>query len=67
MKAVSINLQKVFEQTIRFRIPLFQRPYVWNEETEWIPIWDDIRLLADRHLRTGKTQPHFLVQRYSIS
>ena len=35
MKANSINLQRVFEQTIRYRIPLFQRPYVWDEQNNW--------------------------------
>jgi len=60
VKAGSINLQKLFEQTIRYRIPLFQRPYVWKEKENWRPIWDDLRSLAERLLRTGSTSPHFL-------
>lgn len=60
MKAGSINLQRVFEQTIRYRIPLFQRPYVWTEEDNWQPIWDDVRILAERYLRRGSAPPHFL-------
>lgn len=60
MKAGSINLQKIFEQTIRYRIPLFQRPYVWGERDNWKPIWDDVRGVAERLLRHGTTSPHFL-------
>jgi hypothetical protein len=60
MKAGSINLQKIFEQTIRYRVPLFQRPYVWDLEPNWEPLWDAIRVLAERHLRKGKTSPYFL-------
>ena len=60
MKAGSINLQKLFEQTIRYRIPLYQRPYVWEERVNWLPIWEDIRGLGERLLRTGSTSPHFL-------
>lgn len=60
MRANSITLQKIFEQTIRYRIPLFQRPYVWTEEDNWVPIWEDVRTLAERHLREGDAPPHFL-------
>ena len=27
----------IFGQPQRMRIPLFQRPYVWNEEQQWEP------------------------------
>lgn len=29
-------------------IPTFQRPYVWRMETQWEPLWEDIRNLAER-------------------
>ena len=60
MKANSINLQKIFEQTIRYRIPLFQRPYVWTEEENWQPVWEDVRILTERYLQRGDAPPHFL-------
>ena len=43
-------------------VPLFQRPYVWNEENQWDPLWNDVVRLADRVLsRPGdKHHPHFL-------
>src|SRR5580700_9989968 len=52
--------QMVFMQPQRLIVPLFQRPYVWNEDNQWEPLWGDVvaqRLLADAHARH---QPHFL-------
>src|SRR5258708_772808 len=54
--------QMVFMQPQRFVVPLFQRPYVWNEENQWQPLWDDVVRLAERVLNkpTEKHHPHFL-------
>lgn len=43
-------------------MPLFQRPYVWNREKQWEPLWEDISRMAERYLRTPsvKHHPHFL-------
>ena len=60
MQAGSKNLQRIFEQTIRYRIPLFQRPYVWNEEKNWEPLWDDIRSLVERNLAGSEGRTHFI-------
>jgi hypothetical protein len=52
----------VFMQPQRFVVPLFQRPYVWNEENQWDPLWDDVVRSADRVLTRplDKHHPHFL-------
>jgi len=60
MEANARNLERIFDQTIAYQIPLFQRPYVWNEEDNWLPLWEDIQLLLDRHLAAGRTHIHFL-------
>jgi hypothetical protein len=54
--------QMVFMQPQRFVVPLFQRPYVWNEENQWEPLWNDVARVAERVLKqpTGKHHPHFL-------
>ncbi len=54
--------QMVFMQPQRLVVPLFQRPYVWNEENQWEPLWDDVVRVADRVLSrpTDKHHPHFL-------
>lgn len=54
--------QMVFMQPQRLVVPLFQRPYVWNQENQWEPLWNDIVRVADRLLRAPQTKhyPHFL-------
>src|SRR5262245_4155292 len=54
--------QRVFMQPQRLIVPLFQRPYVWNEETQWEPLWSDVIRVADRVLAkpAGRHSPHFL-------
>lgn len=54
--------QMVFMQPQRLIVPLFQRPYVWNQETQWEPLWDDVSRVAERVLinPTDKHYPHFL-------
>jgi hypothetical protein len=57
------SLLQVFGAPARYTVPLFQRPYVWNRETEWEPLWDDISNLADRVLIADPNKPiagHFL-------
>ena len=54
--------QMVFMQPQRLVVPLFQRPYVWNEENQWEPLWNDVARVADRILSrpNDKHHPHFL-------
>jgi uncharacterized protein with ParB-like and HNH nuclease domain len=54
--------QLIFMQPQRLIVPLFQRPYVWNEKNQWEPLWDDLERLADRLLGEpqAKPFPHFL-------
>ena len=46
--------QLVFMQPQRLIVPLFQRPYVWNQENQWAPLWSDVSRLAERLLKTPK-------------
>ena len=54
--------QSVFMQPQRLIVPLFQRPYVWNRENQWGPLWRDVTRVAERLLAEpgSKHQPHFL-------
>lgn len=55
------NLSEILEQTIRLVAPLFQRPYVWNQDRNWEPLWLAIEGAANRrHTGADKIQPHFL-------
>lgn len=54
--------QAIFMQPQRLLVPLFQRPYVWNEELQWEPLWKDLERVANRVVGSPGTQqaPHFL-------
>jgi uncharacterized protein with ParB-like and HNH nuclease domain len=54
------SIKVIFEKDQRLVVPLFQRPYVWRQELQWEPLWEDIRGVAERHLRKDITKPHFL-------
>lgn len=45
MRSTNQPLCDLFERQRRYVVPLFQRAYVWNEEEQWQPLWQDI---ADR-------------------
>lgn len=63
MKADTLTPQSLFGQTVRYVVPLFQRPYVWNREDQWEPLWQDIRSVAERLEAAQGAQevpPHFL-------
>jgi hypothetical protein len=54
--------QMVFMQPQRLIVPLFQRPYVWNEDNQWEPLWADLLRVTQRLLDDpqGRHHPHFL-------
>ena len=62
MKTDVLTPQAIFNQPQRFSVPLFQRPYVWSQENQWEPLWEDVTRAADRMLKApnAKHQPHFL-------
>ena len=62
MKTDVLTPQAIFNQPQRFSVPLFQRPYVWSQDNQWEPLWEDVTRAAERMLKApnGKHQPHFL-------
>src|SRR4051812_34051497 len=53
MDANAYTPRDLFDQTACYEIPPFQRPYVWTEEDQWQPLWDDIQRLADTAFDLG--------------
>jgi Protein of unknown function DUF262/Protein of unknown function (DUF1524)/Restriction Enzyme Adenine Methylase Associated len=52
---------QIFSLPQRLVVPLFQRPYVWDEDEQWGPLWDDIRRLTEVRLRDPTSAAtHFL-------
>ena len=39
--------QKIFGIPIRYEIPPFQRSYIWEQEHQWEPLWDDVNNIAE--------------------
>lgn len=67
MEANARSPRDLFEGKEHYEIPPFQRPYVWNEEDQWAPLWDDVVRVAEsyvekevRELDQAKVPHHFL-------
>lgn len=60
MEANTRKLERIFDQTITYQVPLFQRPYVWTQADNWEPLWEDIQAMLDKHLCGAKVHAHFL-------
>ncbi len=62
MQPSYISVMNVFTQQTRYTVPLFQRPYVWQKDDQWEPLWDDVRAAAERVLNANGMQvsAHFL-------
>lgn len=54
------NLQTLFMNQVRYEIPLYQRRYVWEQEDQWDPLWEDVQNTSEEFLENGSTSPHFL-------
>ena len=67
METHKTALFDLFRRERQYRVPLFQRPYVWSEETQWEPLWNDIAGRAqavleasDRRSTVPSVRNHFL-------
>ncbi len=62
MQAKDYTVDDVFREGQLLEIPLYQRRYIWDLESQWRPLWSDIERIAIRFLedpsRTRK--PYFL-------
>ncbi|WP_231915966.1 GmrSD restriction endonuclease domain-containing protein [Microbacterium karelineae] len=50
----------VFYRPTRLVVPLFQRPYVWSQELQWQPLWEDIVRLIEVIESHDPRATHFL-------
>jgi len=54
VKADTVSLTQLFNKPVCYVVPLFQRPYVWRKSEHWGPLWEDIRLVAERLIHERK-------------
>ena len=50
METTNVQVRSLFGSDIQYIIPLFQRHYVWEQEEQWRPLWEDIK---DKALHRG--------------
>lgn len=65
MKPTTLTIFELFERERRYIVPLFQRPYVWSQDRQWEPLWEDIVTKADEILEQSdndyrQLRNHFL-------
>jgi len=60
MKAYTRSVLHLFDGKRRYMVPLFQRHYVWTQDRQWEPLWDDIVRMADRAGTRPEGPPHFM-------
>ena len=62
MKTDTHTPEHIFRAQQRLLVPLFQRPYVWNQELQWEPMWRDLKRVLTRYIAQPdiEHQPHFL-------
>ena len=72
MRTDILTPKDLFLKDIRYTIPPFQRPYVWSQDDQWEPLWEDVRNVAENYLEeldrsnndgieaAQRTRPHFL-------
>jgi Protein of unknown function DUF262/Protein of unknown function (DUF1524) len=60
MKSETIAVQQIFQDRRQYRVPFYQRAYVWNREEQWEPLWNDICDKAEVRSGGDTPTPHFL-------
>lgn len=52
-------LEQLFNRQIKFRIPVFQRHYVWNERDQLTPLWEDFINKFNEHINGNHIHSHY--------
>ncbi len=60
MKVEVVKPVDVFYNPVRLLMPLFQRPYVWTKENQWLPLWQDVTRLVEVIQGPNPAATHFL-------
>lgn len=60
MKSEPLSIQQIYQERRQYRVPFYQRAYVWNREDQWGRLWDDLQDKAEIRLQGGKAVPHFM-------
>lgn len=56
MRTTDVEVKTLFDSDVQYIIPLFQRHYVWDQEEQWEPLWEDIKGKAYQRLSEYQRQ-----------
>lgn len=42
--------EQLFNRSVRYVVPAYQRKYVWGQDEQWEPLWEDVKRLAETYL-----------------
>ena len=57
MRPDKLSVPELFQKEGRYVVPLYQRGYVWNEDDQWEPLWEDIERQAEACLLNPSSVP----------
>lgn len=60
MQSETCTVQQLFQNPRQYRVPFYQRAYVWTKEEQWQPLWEDILEKAETRFLGNEPTPHFL-------
>jgi len=60
MKSETVSVRQIFQDQRQYKVPFYQRAYVWNREDQWERLWLDIQDKAEARLVGEPSNPHFL-------
>ena len=60
MQTSILTPQEIFFKIVRYEVPVFQRPYIWTQDDQWEPLWEDVSDMAEAVIETGETGRHFM-------
>ena len=63
LDADTISIHDLFGGPRQFRIPVYQRHYVWTQEDQWKPLWQDIqdKIVENAQVEVDQDRnPHFV-------
>lgn len=60
MDSRTYTVHQIYQDRRQYRVPFYQRAYVWNLEEQWEPLWEDVQDKAEIRLQGGKPVPHFM-------
>ena len=65
LKPTNLTIFDLFQVERRYVVPLFQRPYVWHEEKQWKPLWDDLKAKSGEIL-AYEQDPNYTIRKHFL-